>query len=144
MAKKKYSYTFEDAMLDLGGGKPNSVELQRLVHYYPSYEWERRKKLLQGVFSNKSMEELLADKLVAKGIGPRLNGHQKGGHIRWIVTKFRRTVVRLLYLRLRIDEHQAQVVANQKLLPKFGSDKKTADGGQANIRTMTHSPVLDA
>ncbi len=141
--KMKLSYTFEDSMRDLGGTEPDAAELQRLVEYYPTYEWEHRMKLLHGVFENKSIEQLLADKLVAKGIGPRLSKQQKGAHIRWIVTKFRKTVVRLLYLRLRIDGSIPQRTANQQLLRQFHSEKTTGDGGQSHMRKMTHSPVLD-
>ena len=123
---------------------PDNAELNRLVEYYPTYEWEHRIALLKGYFQGKNISELVDAKLKAKKINKASCSKQSlGGHSRWVKTKVKRTIIRILYLRYRLDQNLTQIKANQELLYKYHSEKKTVDGGQANIRTMTHSPVLD-
>src|ERR1039457_1581324 len=134
-------YTSAQALHDLGG-KPNETEIARLIKYYPTYQYIHRMQLLQGLFDGKSHEELVLGKMTAKGLDTSITKQAKGGHGRWVVAKVRKTVIRLLYLRFRIDDDMTRIQANQQLVKKFGrSDNLHAD--QSIIRKYTRSPVLD-
>ena len=126
------------------GYLPDDNELRRLAEYYPSYEWDHRFRLLHGYFEGKSVREMVSDKLEAKGVVESECSKQSiGGHSRWVVLKVKKTIIRILYLRYRLDQGMSQRKANQRLLKDFGSEKNTQDGGQSNIRDTTHSPVLN-
>jgi len=118
---------------------PNEKELNRLVEYYPSYKWEHRKSLLEGYLKKQTIEELLKAKLDSKQIKKPISGRAKGGHVRWIKDKVKRTIVRIKFLRYCLDEGHTKISANQKLLQEYGSKKDTDDSGQSNIRKMTNS-----
>jgi len=123
---------------------PDINELNRLVKYYPTYEWEHRMALLNGYFQGKTLSELVNDKLKAKNIDKSGCNHQSlGGHARWVKEKVRKTIIRLLYLRYRLDQGLTQRQANQQILIKYPSPKNTQDAGQSAIRKMTHSTILD-
>lgn len=124
------------------GKLPNNQELERLVKYYPSYGWEHRTKLLYGYFESKTIAELLSDKLKAKGINEsKLSPQAKGAHIRWVIFKVKRTIIRLLYLRLRLDEGFSKIKANQELVKLFGPNQIVSDPSSA-IRKATHTKIL--
>ncbi len=124
---------------------PDEVELSRLVMYYPTYEWEHRNALLSGYFRGRTSTQLVLDKLAALNIDvDSCSGRSLGGHARWVRYKVKKTIVRLLYLRLRLDQKFSQVDANRSLLNRWGSDiSKSDDAGQSALRKMTHSPLLD-
>jgi len=122
---------------------PDDGELRRLVDYYPSYGWEHRTALLLGYFQGKSRSELVDDKLIAKNIDKsQCSPQMLGGHARWVFFKVKRAIIRLLYLRLRLDQGFSKIQANQQILYKYPSEKSTQDGGQSYIRKATHSPIL--
>jgi len=121
--------------------KPDSVELDRLVEYFPTYKLAHRRSFLKGFFEGKGVSDLVADKLRAKGIDQSLNKTSKGGHARWVKAKSRRLVIRLLYLRLRLDDRLTKRKANQWIFKNIWSTS-AADGGQSNIRKATNSPKL--
>ena len=123
---------------------PDANELERLVEHYPTYGWEHRKLLLHGYFEGKSLRELVADKLKAKGIDiSKRPPTSLGGHSRWVKTKVRWTIIRILYLRYRLDKKLTKIQANQEILRKYPSKKTTQDGGQSSIRKITHCSRLD-
>jgi len=123
---------------------PDDNELRRLVYYYPTYDWEHRFALLHGYFKGKSRSELLDDKLIAKNIDKsQCTPQMLGGHARWVKYKVKRAIIRLLYLRFRLDQELSQIQANQNILKKYPSDKPAQDVGQSYIRKATHSPILD-
>ena len=100
--------------------------------------------LLEGLFDGKCHEELVLGKMTAKGLDPSAVGKRaKGGHGRWVVAKIRKAVVRITYLRYRLDQGMTRRQANRKLLSEFSDSKAKNDGGQSSIRKDTHSPVLD-
>lgn len=127
----------------LGGHLPSSEEMNRLVEHYPTYEWEHRFGLLKGFFEGKSVAELVGDKLKAKGTTRPIARQARGGHTRWVLAKARKTVIRLIYLRYRIDEGMTRIRANQKIVAKFSVSQSMEDAGASNIRKTTHSPILD-
>jgi len=135
-------YNSAQAFDDLDG-IPGDEELARLVHYYPTYERAHRKALLRGVFDGKTHTDLVQGKLQAKGIEYPVSGRSKGGHGLWVAAKVRRTVIRLLYLRYRIDHGMSRRQANQTLFQQFTFTDK-GDCGQSSIRKATQSPVLDS
>ena len=135
------AYTSDDALDDLGG-KPSDDEIARLVKYYPKYQYIHRFQLLHGLFDGKSHEELVLGKMTAKGLDTSISKQAKGGHGRWVVAKVRRAVIRLLYLRYRLDDDMSRRQANQQLVKKF-SLSNAKDGGRSSIRKDTHSDVLD-
>jgi hypothetical protein len=135
------AYTSADALVDLGG-KPSDTEIERLVKNYPTYQYVHRIQLLQGLFDGKSHEELVLGKMTAKGLDTSITKQAKGGHGRWVVAKIRRTAIRLLYLRFRLDQDMTRRRANQQLLKKFKFSGKP-DADQSSIRKATQSPVLD-
>jgi hypothetical protein len=105
----------------------------------PTYQYVHRIQLLQGLFDGKSHEELVPGKMTAKGLDTSITKQATGGH--GVVAKVRKTVIRLLYLRFRIDDGMTRIQANQQLVKKFGrSDNLYAD--QSIIRKYTRSPVL--
>ena len=124
-------------------GIPGDAELARLVHCYPTYELAHRKALLRGIFDGKTHTDLVLSKLEAKGIEYPVSKQSKGGHGLWVAAKVRRTVIRLLYLRYRLDDGMSRRQANQALLKKF-SFTSQGDCGQSSIRKATRSPVLEA
>lgn len=135
------TYTSAHALVDLDG-KPNETEIERLKKYYPTYQLVHRTQLLQGMFDGSSNEELVLGKLTTKGLDTSVAKQSKGGHGRWVVAKVRKTVIRLLYLRYRLDEGMSRRQANQQLVKRFEfSDRPHA--GQSVIRKYTLSPVLD-
>lgn len=140
---KKNKVKLLDAIEELGQ-LPDETEIQRLIKYYPTYEWEHRQQLLTGYFKSVTLEELVKAKIKAKGLRwPLPSPQSKGGHTRWVKDKVKRTIVRILFLRYCLDEGYTKNKANQKLLKPYGSRRTTEDSGQSNIRKMTHSKVLD-
>jgi hypothetical protein len=137
----KPAYTSADALVDLGG-KPSETEIERLIKYYPTYQYAHRAQLLQGLFDGKSHEELVLGKMTAKGLDTSITKQAKGGHGRWVVAKVRKAVIRLLYLRCRLNDGKSRRKANQEVGKKFKFSNAN-DGGQSIIRKYTHSPVLD-
>ena len=137
----KCRYTSAQAFFYLGG-KPSDAEIARLIDYFPTYKYVHRQQLLQGLFSGKSHEELVLGKMTAKGLDVSASKQSKGGHGRWVVAKVRKAVLRIIYLRHRLDRNLTRRNANQVLLKQF-SDSIAEDGGQSSIRKITHSPVLD-
>lgn len=127
------------------GTLPDSAELQRLVKYYPTYGWEHRKVLLQGYFKDLPPSVLVDKKLEAKGIDKKsLSNSSIGAHTRWVKLKVEHVIIRILYLRYRLDDGLTRRQSNQKLLVEYGSEKpNTQDGGQSNLRKVTHSKILD-
>lgn len=135
------AYTSDQALVDLGG-KPSEDELARLVEYYPTYKYVHRFQLLHGLFDGKSHEQLVLGKMTAKGLDTSISKQAKGGHGKWVVAKVRRAVIRLLYLRYRLNDGLTRRQANQQLVKKF-SLSNAKDGGRSSIRKDTHSVVLD-
>src|SRR5579863_9940237 len=112
------AYTSARALIDLGG-KPSETEIERLIKYYPTYQYAHRAQLLQGLFDGKSHEELVLGKMTAKGLDTSITKQAKGGHGRWVVAKIRRAVIRLLYLRYRLDKKMSRRKAHQEILRQF-------------------------
>jgi hypothetical protein len=135
------AYTSADALVDLGD-KPDEIEIERLKKYYPTYQIVHRTQLLQGMFDGSSNEELVLGKMMAKGLDTSITKQAKGGHGKWVTAKVRKTVIRLLYLRHRLDEGMTRRQANQQLVKRF-KFSSAKDGGQSIIRKDTHSVVLD-
>lgn len=142
MLIKTYCFSLQDA-IDLLGDFPDVIELQRLVENYPTYEKAHRMGLLKGFFEGKSVTHLVQDKRQALNKTPRGSARSAGGDARWVSKKARKTVVRILYLRYRIDEHMTRIQANRALLKNLPYETNSKDAGQSNIRKMTLSPVLD-
>lgn len=129
-----------DAKKELGK-LPDIDELNRLVEYYPTYEWEHRANLLYGYFQGKSVEEMVDDKLTAKNIDKSSCKYQCiGAHTKWVKFKVKRAIIRILYVRYRLDENMTKRVANQQILKKYFSKKNAKDGGQSSIRYHTRTP----
>jgi hypothetical protein len=129
---------------DLLGTIPDTEELARLVDNYPTYKWVHRSALLNGYFQGRTLAQLLKDKLSAKGLNAdELSPQSLGGHGRWVREKVKKTIVRLLYLRYRIDDGFSRIESDQLLLKKFGTDA-ASDGGQSAIRKMTAGGKIDA
>lgn len=125
------------------GTLPDAEELRRLVKNYPSYEWEHRSALLDGYFAGRTLGQLVEDKLRALGLEPRAcSGHSLGGHGRWVWEKVKKTFVRILYLRYRIDGAKTRREAHQHLLQLFYS-QKADDAGQSALRKMTEGAAVD-
>lgn len=135
------AYTSADALVDLGG-KPDDIELERLKKYYPTYQLVHRTELLQGLFDGKSHEELVLGKMTAKGLDTSITKQAKGGHGKWVVAKVRKTVIRLLYLRYRIDQDMTRRQANKQLINRFAFSEEL-HAHQSIIRKYTRSPMLD-
>lgn len=128
--------------LELLGGTPDSDELSRLVEYYPTYERLHRKGLIKGFFSGKSPAEMASNKIDALGVPGVVSKQSKGGHAKWAMAKSHRLVIRLLYLRYRLDEGKSKRQANQLLLQKTWSTS-AKDCGQSNIRKATKCSKFD-
>ena len=124
-------------------GIPADAELERLVHYYPTYAAAHRKALLRGIFDGKTHTDLVSAKLEAKGIEYPASKQSKGGHGLWVAAKVRRTVIRLLYLRYRLDHSMSRRKANQALYQQFTFTGQ-GDCGQSSIRKATQSSLLDS
>jgi len=104
---------------------PDNDELNRLVEYYETYEWEHRFLLLNGYFLGKTVKEMVLDKLKAKDIDPSTCSPQSlGGHSRWVKSKVKKAIVRLLYVRYRLDDGMSKKEANQELLKRYPSIKE--------------------
>ena len=146
----KHVYTTADALSDLDGFPTEAVmsreaEVNRLVKYYPTYAKAHRQGILPGILQSKSNKEILASKLDAKGIDQHsLSKRSKGGHGHWVVSKVRRAVIRILFLRLCLDHKKSRRAANSELLGKFHSDKAMSDGGKSGIRKATRSSLVDS
>jgi hypothetical protein len=134
--RREPTYTSAHALDDLGG-KPDEKELDRLKKHYPTYYLVHRAQLLQGMFDGSSNEELVLDKLTVFGLDATIAKQAKGGHARWVVAKVRKTVIRLLYLRYRLDEGMTRRQADQQLFKRFEFSDRSS------IRKATHSPLLD-
>ncbi len=134
-------YTSAHALDDLKG-KPSETEIERLVEYYPTYQYVHRIQLLQGLFDGESHDELVLGKMTAKGLDTSISKQAKGGHGKWVVAKVRKTVIRLLYLRYRIDDGMTRRQANKQLIKKFAFSEDL-HSHQSIIRKYTRSPVLD-
>lgn len=128
--------------LELLGDAPGTDELSRLVQYYPTYERPHRKGLIKGFFSGQGPSEMASDKIDALNLPSAVSKQSKGGHTKWAMAKSHRLVIRLLYLRYRLDEGKSKRQANQLLLQKIWSTS-AKDGGQSNIRKATKSSKLD-
>lgn len=123
---------------------PDTWELSRLVEHYPTYKWEHRTALLRGYFEGKTSDELVDAKLIAKAIDKsKLSPQSLGGHARWVKDKVKRTIIRLLYLRYRIDNNLSRIQANQQLLKKYPSTNNAEDAGASTIRKATSCLKLD-
>jgi len=118
-------------------------ELARVVRYYPSYKRPHRAQLLRDLFESKSQAQMVAGKISAKGLDEDLSAQSKGGHGKWVIAKIRKTTIRLLYLRSRLDEGLPQKRANNKLLHKF-TKSSSVNAGQSSIRKATGSRILSA
>lgn len=141
-----------DALENLGS-LPTDHELQRLAYYYPTYyEWEHRSRLLHGYFSGKTLAELVEDKLDAKDIVKPISKQSRGGHTRWVLKKITKTIVRIQYLRYRIEEKLSHSQANAKFLSSYYTDEDlklegqeaqtSIESKQSKIRKMTFSKVI--
>lgn len=112
------AYSIEQAISDLGG-IPSDAELARVVRYYPSFKKPYRAQLLKGMFEGKSQKEIVAGKIEVEGLSTQMSAQSKGGHGKKVAAKIRRTAIRLLYLRYRLDEKVSQIKANNLLLLRF-------------------------
>lgn len=127
------------------GKLPDEKEFQRLIEYYDTYAWEHRLGLLRGYFQEKTVQELVEAKLIAKSIPQPLSRYEKGAHTKWVIDKVKRTIVRLKFLRYTLDDGLNQQHARSKLNKEYGSNKKTKhgdDAGASNIEKMTRSEVF--
>lgn len=127
----------------LEGKIPDSDELDRLVENYPSFKWAHRDALLHGYFRGETLRDLVEAKLRTLNIdiGTR-TPRSLGGHSRWVREKVNKTLVRILYLRYRIDDSLNRRAADQMLLKNFSSDR-AKDAGQSAIRKMTEGAKID-
>lgn len=137
---KKYVFTLSIAV-ELLGGIPNKQELLRLREHYKTFEWNYRSSLLYGFFDGMTVDELTDEKLDLKNVELPISGKQRGGHSRWVVTKPKKYVLRILYLRYRIDQGLNQIEANQLVAKAFSTSDKN-DTTQSNIRKATHCKLL--
>ena len=139
---RERSYTSAQALVDLGG-KPSDDEIKRLIENYPSYQYLHRWELLHGMFDGKSHEELVLGKMTAKGLDTSISKQSKGAHGRWVVAKIRKAVIRLLYLRYRLDKKMTRRKANQEIIKQFKFWEEAKDFGQSSIRKDTRSLKID-
>lgn len=140
---RKHQYSPSQALSDVGG-KPSESELERLVEYYPTYKLAHRKQFLKALFDGESHEDLVRRKMADKGLVESASKQSKGGHGRWVVAKGRRTVLRILYLRYRLDKGLTRRQANQILRKKFSGESPYADViGPSSISKATYSVRLD-
>lgn len=96
------SYTSHQLYDDLDG-IPDLAEIRRLADCYPSYAKAWRTGLLQGILDGKSHTEMVAAKMRAKGVAT-VTPQAKGGYATTIPAKLRKTAIRMLYLRYRLDQ----------------------------------------
>ncbi len=143
--EKKTKPNFDlPAALKLLGKSPDAETLARLVANYPTYNWEHRKQLLVGYFSGKTQAEMIADKLKAKVISTPISKQAMGGHGRWVKYKSRSAIIRILYLRYRLDDHLTQIQANARILKLFDyGEDSNIETVQSTVRKETYSPILD-
>jgi len=126
-----------DAQDELGGD-PGAEELDRLVDNYRSYKLNRRKTLPQ-YFTGRTIKELVEDKLAALGlVSDTLGARSLGGHRRWAREKVNRAILRLLYLRYRIDEKLSRKHANQRVIQRYKSEL-----GKSAIQKATRYAEVD-
>lgn len=152
-SSKKAEEILADAKIRLGG-IPDQGELNRLIRYYPTYEWSHRGGLIRDFFQAKDIDEMIDCKLKRKGVVGSSTKQQRGGHATWIRSKLRRLVIRLLYLRYRLDQGMSKREANLKILKEvwpikpqqYYDDKNLVvlDIGQNSVRHATYSKVLNA
>lgn len=130
-----------DQAIDALDGIPSESELNRLVHFYPQYTKLHRAKLLKGMISQTD-HALMIDSHTFLKHGQMLGNGLKGGYAKAVSAKIRRTVLRLLYLRLRLDKTPSATKngANGELLAQFGDD----DFGPGSISDATKSDVVNA
>lgn len=127
---------------ELLGGVPDQEELNRLIYFYPTYVWSYRGGLIKDFFGAKDLEEMIDLKIARKELPIPQKKQQRGGHGRWIKSKLNRLVIRLLFLRYRIDEGLSKIEANQRIYQHvWSTDAK--DLGQSNVRKATKSARLD-
>jgi hypothetical protein len=139
----KHVYTTVDALNDLGGSL-EEAEVIRLVKFYPTYAKAHRQGILPGILKGKSNAEILSSKLDARGIDEHsLSKRSKGGHLHWVVSKLRRAVIRILFVRLCLDQKKSRRLAHVELLERFSSDK-AKDRGRSGIRKSTQSSRVDS
>lgn len=125
-------------------GTPDTDELKRLVKYYPTYKLNYRAVFLEGFFNGDSYPELVAKKLSAKGIESPLTDQEKGGHGKWARSKAVKVLMRLLYLRFRLDKGMTRRQANREILSLFPPSAPIYKASkQSTIRKNTSSKVLD-
>ena len=129
-----YKYTLAKAIEDLEGDPPSDRELKRLVENYPSYKLPHRSPIIDALANGGSVQEILTYKLAAKGILTLYSKQSKGGHVRWVTLKLQKAVIRLWYLRYRVDHLKTRRQANQILVQKFGSQKSEINDPQSKIR----------
>lgn len=138
---RKYSFDLQIA-IELLGGAPDQNEIKRLTQYYPTFEWNHRSGLLWGFFEGKKYSELVDEKLSIKGISLPINKQSRGAHTSWAVNKTKKYVIRMLYLRYRLDLGMNQIKANATIFKKVPLDSKAKDAGQSSIRKATHCAKL--
>jgi len=124
---------------------PDDDEILRMVEYYPTFSPDYRFGFLIGYFEGLTFNELLKRKLKSQDIDiNELSPQSKGGHSKWVGAKVEKILMRILYLRYRLDGDMTRIKANQELMSLFSAkNQKTKDAGQARIRNYTRSSVLD-
>ena len=109
-----------DAKEELGGN-PSSQDLDRLVQQYRTYKLPRRQTLPQ-YFTGRTIPQLVDDRLAALNIdASTLTAKQLGGYRRGAREKVNKAILRILYLRCRIDEGLSRKHANQRLIERYRS-----------------------
>jgi hypothetical protein len=134
-------YELEDAANDLGGGATNT-DIDRLYTYYETFKLPQRRQFVETMLSGKTLRELDKQRQVTVGMGDPKSPQAKGGRSGWARGQLKKTVIRILYLRHRLDEKLGKRVANQLLLQKFYKDSTAQDAGQRSIRQATATPLL--
>lgn len=100
--------------------KPSTEELERLAKFYHRYELPKRKGILWGYFEGQNTEELLTGKFESENIDSKtLSKQAKGGHTKWLGSKIKDIVIRILYLRYVHDKNLSRIAANQKIFKKI-------------------------
>lgn len=109
----------------------------------PTYEKLHRKNLLSIMFAGTDHATIRDATTSAKEGATAGNFLSRGGHGRWVVAKLKRTTIRLLCLRYRLDKNLSRREANQQLL-RISLFAEPSDAGQSSIRKATASARLDA
>ena len=127
--KPKYKMPALEQVVEHLGGKPSQAELDRLVKYYPNYDAPRRFGVLHGYFDGMSIEEIVKIKFMAENISSmEIVKQAKGGHTSWAPSKIKNLIIRILYLRYRIDKEMTQRDANGQIRSKDSNALMIYDG----------------